>query len=230
MKRWKRALAAGAAAAMLLVLTACQNVAKDATVFIQGELDATYLGKINQDYIDVTNNMTQADAQEKYDYNLQVESEYLLSYLAVELPTDAVYQRAEEIVGEIYSHAQYTVADAELLKSGDIAAEVTVSPIEIIPMLSDELLADIWTAVKQEAGVSDDQVAAMSDEEYQQLDEQYAMAVLDELEGLIAQLTYGTDQTILLQMKEDEDGYYTLVESGLQKVDEIMIDYTGAYA
>ena len=106
MKRWKRALAAGAAAAMLLVLTACQNVAKDATVFIQGELDATYLGKINQDYIDVTNNMTQADAQEKYDYNLQVESEYLLSYLAVELPTDAVYQRAEEIVGEIYSHAQ----------------------------------------------------------------------------------------------------------------------------
>ena len=230
MKRWKRALAAGAAAAMLLALTSCQNVAKDATVFIQGEMDATYLGKINQDYIDVTNNMTQADAQEKYDYNLQVESEYLLSYLAVELPTDAVYQRAEEIVGEIYSHAQYTVADAELLKSGDIAAEVTVSPIEIIPMLSDELLADIWTAVKQEAGVSDDQVAAMSDEEYQQLDEQYAMAVLDELEGLIAQLTYGTDQTILLQMKEDEDGYYTLVESGLQKVDEIMIDYTGAYA
>lgn len=230
MKRWKRALAAGAAAAMLLALTACQNVAKDATVFIQGEMDATYLGKINQDYIDVTNNMTQADAQEKYDYNLQVESEYLLSYLAVELPTDAVYQRAEEIVGEIYSHAQYTVADAELLKSGDIAAEVTVSPIEIIPMLSDELLADIWTAVKQEAGVSDDQVAAMSDEEYQQLDEQYAMAVLDELEWLIAQLAYGTDQTILLQMKEDEDGYYTLVESGLQKVDEIMIDYTGAYA
>ena len=159
-----------------------------------------------------------------------MESEYLLSYLAVELPTDAVYQRAEEIVGEIYSHAQYTVADAELLKSGDIATEVTVSPIEIIPMLSDELLADIWTAVKQEAGVNDDQVAAMSDEEYQQLDEQYAMAVLDELEGLIAQLTYGTDQTILLQMKEDEDGYYTLVESGLQKVDEIMIDYTGAYA
>ena len=30
------------------------------------------------------------------------------------------------------------------------------------------------------------------------------------------------------QLKE-EDGYYSLVDSGLQKLDEIMIDYYGAY-
>lgn len=230
MKRWKKALAAAAAAALMLALTACQNVAKDATVYIQGELDATYLGKVSQDYIDVVEGMTEAAAKEKYDYNIEAEAQYLLSYLGVELPTDAVYARAEEVVGEIYSHAKYAVADAELMKSGDIAAEVTVSPIEIIPLMPEELYMDTWTAVKQEAGVTDEEVALMSDEEYQALDEQYAMVLLDELEGLIGQLTYGTDQSILLQMKEDEDGYYSLVESGLQKLDEVMIDYTGAYA
>lgn len=230
MKRWKKALAAAAAAALMLVLTACQNVAKDATVYIQGELDATYLGKVSQDYIDVVEGMTEAAAKEKYDYNIEAEAQYLLSYLGVELPTDAVYARAEEVVGEIYSHAKYTVADAELMKSGDIAAEVTVSPIEIIPLIPEELYMDTWTAVKQEAGVTDEEVALMSDEEYQTLDEQYAMVLLDELEGLIGQLTYGTDQSILLQMKEDEDGYYSLVESGMQRLDEVMIDYTGAYA
>ena len=129
MRGWKRALAAAGAAAMLVVLAACQNVAKDATVYIQGELDATYLGTINEGYLDVVEDMTQADAQAKYEYNLQAEGEYLLSYLGVELPTDGVYQRAQELVGEIYSHAKYTVADAQLLKSGDIAAEVTVSPL-----------------------------------------------------------------------------------------------------
>lgn len=230
MKRWKKALAAAAAAALMLALTACQNVAKDATVYIQGELDATYLGKVSQDYIDVVEGMTEAAAKEKYDYNIEAEAQYLLSYLGVELPTDAVYARAEEVVGEIYSHAKYAVADAELMKSGDIAAEVTVSPIEIIPLMPEELYMDTWTAVKQEAGVTDEEVALMSDEEYQALDEQYAMVLLDELEGLIGQLTYGTDQSILLQMKEDEDGYYSLVESGMQKLDEVMIDYTGTYA
>ncbi|MGO5021683.1 hypothetical protein ACTQ4E_01155 [Lawsonibacter sp. LCP25S3_G6] len=230
MKGWKRVLAVAGAAVMLAALAACHSVAKDATVFIQGELDATYLGKINEEYLNVVEDMTQADAQAKYDYNLQAEGEYLLSYLGVELPTDAVYQRAEEIVGEIYSHAKYTVADAELLKSGDIAAEVTISPIEIMPLIPEEFYAETWQKVKQQAGVSDDQVAMMSDEEYQVLDEQYAMALLDKLEGLIGQITYGTDQTILLQMKEDEEGYYSLVESGMQKLDEVMIDYTGAYA
>ena len=230
MRGWKRALAAAGAAAMLVVLAACQNVAKDATVYIQGELDATYLGIINEGYLDVVEDMTQADAQAKYEYNLQAEGEYLLSYLGVELPTDGVYQRAQELVGEIYSHAKYTVAEAELLKSGDIAAQVTVSPIEIMTLIPQELYAQTWEKVKQQAGVSDDQVAVMSDEEYQQLDEQYAMALLDELESLIGQLTYGTDQTVLLQMKQDEEGYYTLVETGMQQLDEMILDYTGAYA
>ena len=230
MRGWKRALAAAGAAAMLVVLAACQNVARDATVYIQGELDATYLGTINEGYLDVVEDMTQADAQAKYEYNLQAEGEYLLSYLGVELPTDGVYQRAQELVGEIYSHAKYTVADAQLLKSGDIAAEVTVSPIEIMTLIPQEFYVQTWENVKQQAGVSDDQVAVMSDEEYQQLDEQYAMALLDELEGLMGQLTYGTDQTILLQMKQDEEGYYTLVETGMQQLDEMIIDYTGAYA
>lgn len=230
MRGWKRALAAAGAAAMLVVLAACHNVAKDATVYIQGELDATYLGIINEEYLDVVEDLTQADAQAKYEYNLQAEGEYLLSYLGVELPTDGVYQRAQELVGEIYSHAKYTVAEAELLKSGDIAAQVTVSPIEIMTLIPQELYAQTWEKVKQQAGVSDEQVAVMSDEEYQQLDEQYAMVLLDELEGLIGQLTYGTDQTVLLQMKQDEEGYYTLVETGMQQLDEMILDYTGAYA
>lgn len=83
--------------------------------------------------------------------------------------------------------------------------------------------------MKQASGASDEAIAAMSDEEYQVLDEQYANALLDQLEALIPQITYGQDQVIMLQMKE-EDGYYSLVDSGMQKLDEVMIDYYGSYA
>ena len=34
----------------------------------------------------------------------------------------------------------------------------------------------------------------------------------------------------MLQMKKDSDGNYSLVESGFQKLDEVMIDYNGYYA
>ena len=54
------------------------------------------------------------------------------------------------------------------------------------------------------------------------------MSMLNHLESLIPEITYGEDQVIMLQMKE-EDGYYSLVDSGIQKLDEVMIDYNGSY-
>ena len=52
----------------------------------------------------------------------------------------------------------------------------------------------------------------------------------DKLEELLPQMSYGKDQIIMLQLKPDDEGYYVLVETGIQKVDEVMIDYSGTYA
>ncbi len=214
---------------MAVGLVSCSSsITDDATVYVQGLLDSAYLGKTSQEYIDVVEGMTEADAQEERDTNLEVEADYMLSFLAVEMPTDVVNEWAREVVAEIYSYAKYSVKPAEKLSSGDLAVEVTVSPIEIIPLVTDDQLMQMWEDVKQQAGVTDEDLMMMSDEEYQAIDEQYAMALLDHLESLIPEITYGEDQIIMLQMKE-EDGYYSLVDSGMQKLDEVMIDYNGSY-
>ncbi|NBI09306.1 hypothetical protein D1641_04635 [Colidextribacter sp. OB.20] len=232
MGKWKRMLAAAAAAALLAALAGCQSTTKDATVYVKGELDATYLGTFDQAYIDVVHDMTEADAKKQYENNVEWEAEILVeSWLPVDMPTDAVYDRAEEVVAKIYSHAKYTVADAEKLKSGDLAVEVTVSPIEVIPLLTEDFMEQSWYDLLEANGVTtQEQLDALSDEEYQALDEKYALALLDELEDLIDDLTYGEDQVIMLQLKKDSDGYYSLVETGWQKLDEVMIDYSGTYA
>ena len=233
MRRWRRALAAAAVtAAFLTALSGCQSTTKDATVYVKGELDATYLGTYDQAYIDVVKDMTEADAKEQYENNVKWEAEILVdNVLPLDMPTDAVYERAEEVIAKIYSYAKYTVADAEKLKSGDLAVEVTVSPIEIIPLLTDDFMQQSWYDILDDNGIeTQDQMDALSDDEYQVLDEKYALVLLDELERLIDDLTYGEDQVIMLQMKKDSDGYYTLVESGWQKLDEVMIDYSGTYA
>ena len=227
MKVWKTMLAAALAAAALLGLTACGGgITNDATVYVQGLLDANYKGQISQEYIDVVEDMTQEQAEADHANNLEMEGDYLLTYLAVEMPTDAVTQRAQELVDEIYSHAQYTVADAEQLSGGDIVVEVTISPIEIMPQITGEFMQETWDAVLSENGITTQE---QLDAQFQAMDEQYAMALMDEVERLIPELTYGTDQVVMLQLKE-EDGYYSLVDSGMQKLDEVMIDYYGAYA
>jgi len=231
---WKRTLAAAAAAALLTALTGCQSTTKDATIFVKGELDATYLGTYDQAYIDVVEDMTEADAKQKYEDNAEWEAEYLVDYLMdsymVQVPSDEVYDRAEEVVKKIYSNAKYTVADAEKLKSGDIAVEVTVSPIEVIPLLTTDFAQDAWDSILEENGItSQEEMDAVSDEDYAAMDERFAMTLLDELERLAGQAEYGEDQVIMLQMKKDDDGYYSLVEAGIQKLDEVIIDYYGSY-
>ena len=111
------------------------------------------------------------------------------------------------------------------LRGGDIVVEVTISPIEIMPQITGEFMQETWDAVLSENGITTQE---QLDAQFQAMDEQYAMALMDEVERLIPELTYGTDQVVMLQLKE-EDGYYSLVDSGLQKLDEIMIDYYGAY-
>ena len=94
-----------------------------------------------------------------------------------------------------------------------------------MPQITGEFMQETWDAVLSENGITTQE---QLDAQFQAMDEQYAMALMDEVERLIPELTYGTDQVVMLQLKE-EDGYYSLVDSGLQKLDEIMIDYYGAY-
>ena len=140
MNRWKRMCAALAAAALLAGLTACQSgsVTDNANTYVQGLLDANYLGEISTDYLKVTEYADREAAEADYESYMAQEAEDLLSYLIVSKPTQAVTQRAQEVIRAIYSHAQYTVAPAEELESGDVTVDVTISPMEFPSLLSDE--------------------------------------------------------------------------------------------
>lgn len=226
----KRVWALVLTAVLLAGLTGCGGGGKSATTVIQGELDAAYKGTYTQEYLDLVEDMTEADVEERYDYWTSAEAEYLLSYLDVNYPNDEVTDRAQQLVKDIYAKSKYTVGEGELLKSGDIAAEVTVSPIELFHLLEEDRYSEVWEDVLTRAGISESaDLDAMDDDAYSELESEYGMLLLDELEGLLPQSTYGEDQSVLLQMKKDSDGYYNLVDSGWDKLDEVIVDYNGYY-
>lgn len=232
MKQMKRGLALALAAGLVMALAACGGGVSrgDATVYVQGRLDAQYKGEYSEKYIEMVEDMTQADAEEMNQKNLEIEADYLLSFIDAYEPDEAATAKAQSLLKQIYAQSKYTVGEADKLQSGDFAVEVIVSPVELISLLENEAYSTTWDDTLTEAGIAtQEELDAFSEEEYVQLDNKYVMKVLQQLEDLMPQLTYGDDQVIMLQLKLDEDGYYSLVDSGVQKLDETVIDYYGEF-
>lgn len=232
MKKIRSRCLAGLVLGAAVMLSACGVSRIDAATFIQGELDTVYRGVYSEDYLNLVEDMTRADAEEKYQSNVSAEAEYLLYYfLGVEYPDDAVTAKAESLIKEIYSHAQYTVGEADKLQSGDFVVEVTLSPIEIMPLLPEESYSENWQAACAEKGITtQEELNNVSEEEYAAIDAVYAMSMLEAVEELLPQLDYGTDQEIMLQLELGDDNYYSLVEEDWQHLDGVVIDYYGDYA
>ena len=226
MEKWKRVLAAGLASCLLAGLTACGGgglTEKDAETYVKGHLDAAYLGVYDKAYIDLVEDMTEDDARELHENNVADETEYyLLDFLEIDYPTDEIVERAEEVMEKIYAKSKYTVGTGSKTKDGDFVVEVTVSPLDLYNLLTDD---DYFDALDQ-AGFDE----AETEEEYEAVDAIYGPLMLDLLEDRLDDVEYGEDQIIMLQLKKDADGYYALVEAGMQKVDEVMVDYSGAYS
>ena len=223
-------LAGSLVCVLALTLAACGGLTgNDVTAYVQGELDCTYKGQYSQEYLDLVEGMTEESARQQYEDNAQAEAQRLLSYLDVYSPTDPVNERAVQLVKDIYAGAKYTVGAGNKLQGGDFAVEVLLSPIELFHLIPDETYGQVWTQVCEEHGTTPDlAITALSDEEYQVLDEQYANEMMDKVEKVLPQLTYGREQSVMLQLKREGDAY-SLVSTGWTTLDDMVIDYTGDY-
>ena len=95
-------------AALLLALSACGINRDDITTYIQGELDCTYKGIIDEAYVELVDGMTEADAQAQYEDNTVAEAERMLYFLGVdyyeeETADQAVMDQAVALVKETAS-------------------------------------------------------------------------------------------------------------------------------
>ncbi len=224
MKQWKRVLAGALSLCLTGTLAACGGglTEKDAETYVKGHLDAAYLGVYDKAYIDLVEDMTEDDAREMHEGNVSDETElYLLDFLEIEYPTDEIMDRAEKVMEKLYAKSKYTVGTGSKTKDGDFVVEVTVSPLDLYNLLTSD---DFFDALDQ-AGFDGEE----TEEEMKEVDAVFGMLILDALDSKLDEIEYGEDQIIMLQLKKDDEGYYGLVEAGMQKVDEVMIDYSGAY-
>ena len=230
MKFFHRITALLLAGVMALGLAACSSVTpEDAETYIQGLLDASYLGQYNQEYLDLADITEEESRTEDYEWNTAAEAEILREYLAIQ-STDASIQKSVDLIKEIYARSKYEVGGASKLEDGSYAVTVSIQPMDILIRYQNQTdVNEIWMTVLAEHGVMDQAALdAMSDEEYMALEDIYAAAVLDGIQALVPEMGYGPEQSVVLQLQLEGDTY-TLVGTDWQHLDSMMIDYSGQY-
>lgn len=227
MKIAKKLALLGLAVAMAVSLAACGDVSKkDVAVFIQGELDATYLGQYNEDYLKLMDMTAEELEEQNYIWNLEAEAELFMKTYGME-ETDETTEKVIDLFKEIYSHSKYEVQTASKLENGSYAVEVLVDPIDVIVQFDKQYdVNDIYDGILEKNGIEDPRT--MSDEQYLALEAEYADAIISAIRDLLPNLGYGKQQSAMLQLKL-EGNTYTLVETDWQKLDDMILDFYGSY-
>lgn len=224
MKRGSAIAALLLAALLCLGLTACGGgglTATEATVYVQGLLDRTYLGQYNEDYMKLVDT-DEASMEQIYQDGLQTEAEYFCYYFDLYAPSDELKEDVADFYAELYSRSKYEVHPASKLSSGGYAVEVVVRPLDLISRMADRysgLESGYW------GGYTQEDVDAMTDEEYIELDNQWGYTLLDLAYELLPEVDYLDPVYLTVQVRQDDDGLWSLVETDFSAIDNAIIEY-----
>ena len=233
MKKRRKLVAMAGAAVLALSLTACGSISLNLGSeksrmegYVQGYLDLTYLGKLNKDY-QTEMELSEEEAQQRYEEGTQVEVEFFESGIGlIDYPTEEITQRLTQLYKEIYSHSDYTVGAATKLDSGNYAVEVTVRPIDLMTKVTSDDFEEIFEQILADRGITtQEQLEALSEEEYQEIDAVYAEKIVDLLEKELPNTGNGEAETFTVQI-EDDGNIWTPSQDDFNSIDLAMIDYS----
>ena len=66
---------------------------------------------------------------------------------------------------------------------------------------------------------------AMSDAEYEVMDQEYAQMILDLYESVMPEIGNEEAQSLSVQIEKGEDGYYSLTDDDFNRIDSLIINY-----
>ena len=224
MKRRNLFLALTLTLALLLPLTACGGGMNedDAICYIQGTLDENYLGKADEEFLNLVDNSAE-EIEEIYDESIATEAQFFLdSFVESELPQEEQDRLMEELTAmyrQIYAHSKYTVESASKMDDTTFSVKVTVEPIDIFHLVADEL--DNGAADELNSRYPDQ----MTDEEYLAYEVEWVELFMDLTYEKLPELGYLEPSSILVQVALGDDDYWSIPDDDFWAMDALIIDY-----
>ena len=224
-KQWKRVAALAAGTALALSLSACGATKFDAAGYVEGLLRVTYLCENDATYMELVD-IDEAEVQDTYNNNIEVETENFLYVFDIEYPTDEMREQVQEICKEIYSHAKFEVVSAAEQSDGSFSVKVNIEPIDTMQLAMDkwdETMAGFYEKY------ADADFAAMSDEEYEAADLEYGRTVIDLFQSVVGETGNQPVKAVTISVEKDSDGYYGISDDDFYRLDRAIFDYDYDY-
>lgn len=199
-------------AGLCVMLTGCGKVDTSfSSDYVSGVLDASY--KADFTYYVYASDSDADAAQELYDGTVLYYADSIAYYCEVDLDNvdQVVYDEYIAFTEELLSKSKYTVSSAE---SGNDSCYVTVSikPINILAQMETGIQTCIDEFNAQVEAAGEEAVQAMTDEEYaefeHELENSYAMSILDSLKTCSENLEYKDSVDFTIQIIIDDQGLY----------------------
>lgn len=230
MKRiWTHLCAGAIALTMVLGLSACSLGggvnAKDATVYIRGLINQTFMGQFDEDYLKLVDSNTE-EAAEIYDGNLGVDAENLAYSYAIDTMTDNLNAQIKELFQAMYAKSKFEVKDAVKQDQDTFSVEVSIDPLDIYQRVD-----DAWEEFCYD--FNNDYLAAHSDEDldaafeagpgnavYDVYDEAFGEAVIQLFYEKLEEAVYLDTQSVVVQLKRGENNVWEIPDNQFNSLDD----------
>lgn len=228
MGNWKRAAVLALTVGICLGLAGCREektdgfTTYDAEVYVDGLIKENYLGQADEAYMELVG-IHEDDVETLYENALSRDANYFFVMYDIDYPTDELTEEVQELFREIYTYTKYEVVSAVEQEDGSFSVKVNVCPIDIVQMVNeakDTATKDFYKKYPN------DRVNAMSDEEYEKMDKEWARLIVDLYHDMMDEIGNMTQRSISVQIEKNENGAYTINSDDFARLDELILDYT----
>ena len=212
MKRRKKAVGLLVAAAVML-LTACKMSPEEVGTYAQSILDASYKADFDE-YTEQTDS-TKEEAENLYENNID-QMMTIAGYDSAGL-SDELLDNYRQLFKDMLALAEYEVGEVTEEEDGSFTVAVTAKPLT-------GLEAEVTEAVQAElAGITDVSQIPGEDE----INQMVFQKMYEGLQSRMESPTYGEPQQVDLHVAADSDNVYSVAESDLTALDQILFPTEG---
>lgn len=215
MKRRKKAVGLLVAPAVML-LTACKMSPEEVGTYAQSILDASYKADFDE-YTEQTDS-TKEEAENLYENNID-QMMTIAGYDSAGL-SDELLDNYRQLFKDMLALAEYEVGEVTEEEDGSFTVAVTAKPLTAFEGLE----AEVTEAVQAElAGITDVSQIPGEDE----INQMVFQKMYEGLQSRMESPTYGEPQQVDLHVAADSDNVYSVAESDLTALDQILFPTEG---
>lgn len=192
----------------------------DATVLVQNNLDAVYRNTCTKEYMKMVD-CDETSVEADYQAGLETEVDFFAYYFGIAELGEAHHERLMAFYDAVYAASDYTLGEVTRNENGSFTIPITVKPIDVITLIYDELMV---TGQELLNLYTDEELEAMSDEEYLAYDAQWAELVITTAESKLDSMGYSEPVSVDMQVSKI-DGVWQLTSESMEEIDIYIIEY-----